>query len=115
MQAELVQVVDAAVLPYAVELFHKFNGEDRTNGLRERLPAGHRVHHFHLGIPALDAVFHIEGHDADIDGLDDVLVEIFQPLVLGDLLLQRSVQTSVLDGDSEITAQSFEELDIFAR
>ena len=82
--------------------------------MRQRLPPRQRVHHFHLRVPALDAVFHVERHDADVDGFDDVLVEILQALVLRHFLLQRSVEPAVLDGDAEIAAERFEQLHVFA-
>src|SRR5438067_6123938 len=82
--------------------------------MRERLPTRNRVHDFHLRVPGLDLVFQIDGQYAYIDRLDDVLVEVFEPLVLRDLLFKRSIQTSILDGDSQIARQSFYEFHIFA-
>src|SRR6202011_5812938 len=74
-----------------------------------------RVHHFHLRVPALDAVFHVQRHDANVDGLYDVFVEIFEPLVLRYFLLQRRIEAAVLNGDAEIAAEGLEQLHVFAR
>ena len=54
--------------------------------------------HLHLGVPALDAVFEIDGEDADVDRFDDVLVEILQALELVDLGFEPAVELRVLDG-----------------
>ena len=102
------------VLPHAIELFDKLRRENRFQRLRQSLPARHRIHHFHLRIPALDAVFHVERHHSHVDRFDDVLVEVLQPLVLSRLLLQRGIELSILNGDAEIAAQSFKQLHVFA-
>ena len=76
------------LLSNAIEFFDKLRGKNCPQRLRQSLPARQRIHDFHLRIPALDAVFHVESHDADVDGFDDVLVEIFEALVFSSLLLQ---------------------------
>ena len=52
----------------------------------------------------------IDGEDANVDGLDDVFVELLQPLVLGDLLLERGVETRILNGDANVAGERFEQL-----
>src|SRR6201981_336578 len=82
--------------------------------MRERLPTRNRVHDFHLRVPGFDLVFEIDSQYPYIDRLDDVLVEVFESLVLRNLLFKRSIQTSILDGDGKIASQSFHEFHIFA-
>src|SRR5208282_3063820 len=114
LEAELVKVVNARVLPRAIELFNELDGENSLQRLRQSLPARNRVHHYHLRIPALDAILHIESHHANVDGFDDVLVEILQTLVLGGFLLQGGIKLAILDRDAEISAQGFKQLHVFA-
>ena len=72
------------------------------------------VHDLHLRVPALDAVFEVDGEDADVDGFDDVLVELLEALELGDLLLEAAVELGVLDGDADVAGEGFEQLHVFA-
>ena len=102
------------VLPHPVKLLDEFRREDAAHGLRESLPSRQGVHDFHLRVPALDAVFHVERHDAHVDGFHDVFVEVLEALVLRHLLLQRRVEAAVLDGDAEIAAEGLEQLHVFA-
>ena len=106
--------MNAGVLTDAVELFHKLRGKDLPQRLRQHLPARHGVGDFHLRIPALDPVLHVERHHAHVDRLHDVLVEVFQALVFCRLLLQRGIELSVLNGNSQVAAQGFQQLDVFA-
>ena len=114
VQPELVQIVDARALPNAVELLHERGREDFAQRPCQRLPARQRIHHFHLRVPGLDAVGQIDRQHADVDRLDDILVEVLQPLVFGDFLFQRCVQPSILDGDTHVAGQRFQQLDVFA-
>ncbi len=92
LQAEFVQVANARFLPHAIEFFDELRRENGFQRLGQSLPARHRVHHFHLRVPALDAVFHVERHHAHVDGFDDVFVEVLQALVFRRLLLQRGIE-----------------------
>jgi len=49
--------------------------EDSISGWVRACQRGRGIHHFHLRVPALDAVLHVERHDAYVDGFDDILVE----------------------------------------
>ena len=80
----------------------------------QHLGARPGVHALHLRVPALDAVVEVDGEDADVDGFDDVLVELLQALELGDLLLQAAIELRVLDGDADVAGQRFEHLHVFA-
>ena len=102
-QPELVKIVNARLLPNAVELFDEGCREDLAQGTSNDLPARLGVHDFHLRVPGFDAVLEINGHHADVDRFDDVLVEVLEPLVLADLLFERSVEAGVLDRDSDIS------------
>src|SRR5690348_2368563 len=82
--------------------------------MRERLPTRNCVHNFHLRVPGLDLVFEINGQYAYIDRLHYVFVEVFESLVLRDLLFKRRIQPSILDGDGKIASQSFHEFHILA-
>ncbi len=82
--------------------------------LAEGFAAADRVHGFHLRVPALDAVFEIEGEDADIDGFDDVLVEFLQAFELADLFFQACVEAGVLQRDADVAGQRLEQFNVFA-
>ena len=113
-QAELVQVVDARVLPHPVELFHKLRRKYFAQGPGQRLPARQGVHDFHLRVPGFDAVRQVHRHHAHVDRLHDVFVEVLQAFVLGDLLFERGVQTRILDGDADVAGQGFQQFNVFA-
>ena len=65
------------------------DGKTSVSGMAEGVDARRSEHDLHLRVPALDAVFEVDGEDADVDGLDDVLVEVVQALVLEDLRSRR--------------------------
>ena len=71
-------------------------GEDGAELLAEGFGAADGVHGLHLRVPALNAVFEIEGEDADVDGFDDVLVELLEALELADLFFEARVEAGVL-------------------
>ena len=90
-------------------------GKTCANGLAEGLGAAEGVHGLHLRVPAFDAVVEVDGEDADVDGFDDVLVELLEALELGDFFFQAGVEAGVLEGDADVAGEGFEELDVFAR
>ena len=106
--------MNAGVLPNTVKLFHKLGREDSIERLGESLPARQGIHHFHLRVPALDAVLHVERHDAYVDGFDDILVEILEALVLSNFLLQRGIELCVLDRNAKVSTERLQEFDVFA-
>ena len=114
-QPELVQVVNALAsgapgntLP---EMPAAATSRQRTS---QRFQARQGKHHFHLRVPRLDAVFQIDRQHAHADGLDNVLVELLQPLVLAGFLLQRLVQTRVLHRDADVAGQRLQQLHVLA-
>ena len=88
--------------------------EDGGERLAQNLGARLGVHDFHLRVPALDAVVEVDGEDADVDGLDDVLVELLEAFELGDLLFEAAVELGVLNGDADVAGEGFEQLHVFA-
>jgi hypothetical protein len=86
----------------------------RRQRLADGFFAAQGVHGFHLRVPALDAVFEIDGEDADIDGFDDVFVELLEAFELADLLFEARVEAGGLEGDADVAGQGFEQFDVFA-
>ena len=113
-EAELVEVMDALLVAEAFERLDELAGEDGAKRLADGLGAAEGVHGLHLRVPAFDAVVEIEGQDADVDGFDDVLVELLEPLELADFFFQAGVEAGVLEGDADVAGQGFEQLDVFA-
>ena len=113
-EAELVERVRAVLVAHTVESGDEVRREDGGERLAQRVDARLRVHDLHLRVPALDPVVEVDGEDADVDRLDDVLVELLQALELGDLLLEPPVELRVLDGDADVAGQRFEQLHVFA-
>ena len=88
-EAELVEGVGAVLVAQRCRSgATKSAGKTAESGWRRASARGCGVHDLHLGVPALDAVVEVDGEDADVDGFDDVLVELLEPLELGDLLLR---------------------------
>ena len=114
VEAELVERVGAVLVADAVETGDEVRREDVGDGLAQRLDAGLGVHDLHLGVPALDPVVEIDGEDADVDGFDDVLVELLEAFELCDLLLEAAIELGVLDGDADVAGERFEQLHVFA-
>ena len=114
MGPKLVQVMNAGSLTHPVKLFHERSRENLAQRPGQSLPARQGVHHFHLRVPGLDPVRQIYRHHTHTDRLDNVLVEILQPFVLGNLLLQRCVQPGVLDGDADIPGNGLKQFHVFA-
>ena len=98
----------------AVILFYEGCREDLAQRPSKRLCSRLRVHHFHLRVPRLHPIGQIHGKDADTDGLNDILVEFLQPLVRGDALLQRGIESRVLDRNTDVSGESLKQLNIFA-
>ncbi len=82
--------------------------------LAEGFGAAEGVHGLHLRIPAFDAVVEVEGEDADVDGLDDVFVELLEPLELANFVFEAGVEAGVLEGDADVAGEGLEQLDVFA-
>ena len=92
-QPELVEVVDARILPHPVKLLARTPpGNTSLNGRVSACQRGSAymtsICEFQLSMRSSRST----RQHADVDRLDDVLVEFLQPLVLGDFLLQRGVQ-----------------------
>ncbi len=102
------------LVAHTVEAGDEVCGKNRGDGLMEDLDAGLGVHALHLGVPAFDAVVEIDGEDADVDGFDDVLVELLEAFELGDLLFEAAVELRVLDRDADVAGERFEQLHVFA-
>src|SRR5439155_21409207 len=113
-QAELVQIVNAGILPHAVKLLHQRAGQYFANGTAERLRAGQGVHHFHLRVPGLDVVVQIHRQHTYADGFHDVFVEVFERLVGQRLVLQRGIKPGVLDSNADVSRQRLQQLNVFA-
>jgi hypothetical protein len=99
---ELVQVVNARLIFEASEFGHELRREDDIDGLVQDIDARHSEHHFHLRIPALHRFVQPDGEDADVDRLNDVLVEFLEPFVFGDLLGEGCVEAGVLDSNADV-------------
>src|ERR1017187_2802078 len=112
-QTKLVEIVDSRTLPYPVILLDKCRWKDVAQRTAQHFGAGRSVHHFHLRVPGLDAVFQIDSQHTYADGLDDVLVELLEALVLRSLALQRFVKARILQRDANVAGQGFEQLHIF--
>ena len=91
MQAELVEVVNAGVLPHAVKLFHEQRRKNVAELFAKHLGPRHGIHHFHLRIPGFHPVFQVNRQHAYVDGFHNVLIEILEPLVLAGFLFQRGI------------------------
>src|SRR5208282_107868 len=113
-QPELIKIVDARILPNAVELLDEGGRKNLAQRTPHHLPTRLGIHDFHLRVPGFDAILQVHSHHADVDGFNNILVEIFEPLVLADLLLERGIQPPVLDGNADVSRQSLQQLHIFA-
>ena len=89
-------------------------GKTSWSALAESLGAAEGVHGLHLRVPAFDAVVEVDGEDADVDGLDDVLVELLQALEFADFLFEAGIEAGVLEGDADVAGEGLEQLDVFA-
>ena len=89
----------------AVELIHEFVREQIVQAAADGSFASDAGQLLHLGVPTLHPVFQVSRQDADVDGFDDVLAELFEPLVLLDLAGQRTVEARILDGDGYVAGQ----------
>ncbi len=113
-EAELIEVVDAGLILDAAIFLDEVGGEDGFERLAEGVFARQCEEDFHLRVPALDALFGIDGEDADIDGFDDVLVEFLKALVFDNFLFEAGVEAGILQGDADVAGQRFEELHVLA-
>ena len=87
-QPEFIEIVDAGILADAVKLLGEGGRKNLAQRTPHHLPARLGIHDFHLRVPGLDAILQVHSHDADVDGFDNVLVEILEPLVLVHLLFK---------------------------
>ena len=115
LKPELVQRKGRRAFGGLRQLRHQFGREDRFQALSHRLRALQSVKLFHRRVPGVDALLEVTGHDTGIDGLDDVLVEVLQRLVLKRFLLERPVELGVFEGDAYVPADGVEQVDVLAR
>ena len=62
----------------------------------------------------LDAVFKVDGEDADVDGFNDVFVKFFEAFEFRDLLFETGIEAGGLEGNTDVACEGFEELYVFA-
>src|SRR3954447_8071069 len=115
LQHEFVDVVDSGLPDDAIELVDQLVREQVAQFTTKRVLALDPAELFDLGVPALDPVLQVHRQYTDINGFDDVLAELLQALVLFHLPLQGTVQRGVLDGDSDVSRQRDQQLDVDAR
>ena len=113
-QPEFIEGVRALFFADGIEPRDEIGREELGDGLPECIGARPGEQHLHLRVPALDPVIEIDSKDADVDGFDDVLVELLEPLEVGDLLLESAIELRVLNGDADVAGQRFEHLHLFA-
>ena len=82
----------AALGAEGIHRAHQFRRKHGSKLLAKRLRAAQRIHRFHLRVPAFDPPFQIHRQNSHVDRLDDVLVELLQPLEFGDLVLKPRIQ-----------------------
>src|SRR5208283_4709041 len=109
------QVMHALLAAECLYCVNELRRKYGTKCLAESLGATQRVHGLHLRVPALDAVFEVDGEDAHVDGFNDVLVELLEALELDDLFLEARVEAGVLQRDADIAGKGFQQFHIFAR
>ena len=114
-QGELVDMMDADFPAHAFELIGQIGGKQLRQPPPHRPLARDPAQLFDLRVPAFHPVFQVGGQDADIDGFDDIFVELLQPLVLFHFALQRTVERGVLDGDADVAAQRDQQFHVHAR
>src|SRR5262249_42577351 len=80
-----------------------------------RLAAASARKRFQGFVPADNTPGVIFHHDTNIDRFDDVLAEVLQALIFTRLLLEGPIQPGILDRDSNIVGDGFQQFEIFAR
>src|SRR5208282_6070203 len=70
---------------------------------------------FELRIPRFDAVLEIDSKHADLKRFDDIFAEVFEALDLQRLLLERLIEARVFNGDGDVSGDSREKFEVFAR
>ena len=115
LEPELVQRKGRRTFGGRRQLRHQLRRKDRFQALSHRLRALQSVKLFHRRVPGVHALLQVTGHDTGIDGLDDVLVEVLQRLVLKRFLLERPVELGVFEGDAHVPADGVEQVDVLAR
>ena len=114
-QHKLVDIVYARLPAHLVELLAKLGWKQlREAPPQSRFARGPRQP-LDLRIPALHPIVQIHGQNPDVNGFDDILAELFQPLVLLHLALQRTVQPRVLHRDADISGESGQQLHVVTR
>ena len=83
VRRKLVKMMHASFVAESLHSFRELQREYGAQRLAQGFSAAEGIHGLHLRVPALDAVVEVDSEDADIDGFDDVFVELFQPFELG--------------------------------
>src|ERR1700733_6286814 len=103
------------LLANAVESGDEFGRQNGRDRLAQDLGARLLVHALHLGVPALDTIVEVDREDADVNRFDDILVKLLEAFKLGNLLLQPPVELCVLNGDTDVACQRFQQFHVLAR
>ncbi len=107
--------MDAGLTARLIEQFAQLGREKLGERTAQSRVAWDARQPLDLRVPALHAIVQIRRQYPDVDGLDDILAELLQPLVFLYLALQRAVQPRVLDRDADVAGQRSEQLHIVAR
>ena len=100
--------------PEAIDRIHKVRRKHGAKWLADRFGSTQRIHRLHLRVPALHAIVQVDCQDSHVDRLDDVLVELLQPLKLADLLLEPCIEQRILQRDPNVAGQRFQQFHILA-
>src|SRR5450631_1118652 len=107
-------MMDTLLVTEAFESLNELGRENILKPLAEGLAATERIHGLHLRVPAFDTVFEVEGENADVDGLDDVFVELLETFELANLFFEPCVEAGVLQGDANVAGQRLEQFNVLA-
>src|SRR5258708_25725182 len=69
---------------------------------------------FHEGVTGFDDTIQVNGEQAHIQGLDDIFAEVLEAGDFEGLLFKRAVKLRVIEGDSDVTGNRLDQLDVIA-
>ena len=114
-QTKLVKAQRRVTVGNRRQIRQEFRRKDFAQRFPNRLRARHPIQRLHRRVPRLHRLVEVDGHHADVDGLDNIFAEFFEVLIRQGLGLNKLVELRVFERDRDVAGDGAQQIDVFAR
>src|SRR5260370_40488418 len=114
MQSLLIDAGDLFLVTTRGDFLRQFPGQKRTELPPNGLLARHPKQLLHARVPGFDDALQIHGKHTNVEGFHDVFAEILEASDFQRFLFQRAVKLGVVERDSDVASDGYNQFDIVA-